>query len=141
MENQLATLNTKNLPDLNQAEESVMSLSPEYMKVDVLKDGQVIRCFYLGVAFQDRADQETGELKSLEVATLAEQTPSGEIIVWESAASQLVSVLKRKEAEGVIIPNRSALKITYKGQVKGKKYKYSKFDIKPLNVAPVSEVA
>ena len=38
MENQLATLNTKNLPDLNQAEESVMSLSPEYLKVDDLKD-------------------------------------------------------------------------------------------------------
>lgn len=141
MENAPVILNAKTLPDLSKAEESVTSLSPEYLKVDDLKDGQVIRCFYLGVAFQDRADEETGELKSLELATLAEQTATGEIIVWESAASQLVSVLKRKESEGVIFPNRSALKITYKGQAKGKKYKYSKFDIRPLNVAPAAGAA
>lgn len=141
MENVPAILNTKNLPDLNQAEESLTSLSPEYLKIDDLKDCQVIRCFYLGVAMAERLDEETGEVKMLELATIAEQAASGEIIIWESAASQLVSVLKRKEAEGAIKANHSALKITYKGQAKGKKYKYSKFDIRVLNVTPLQEAA
>ena len=138
MENALTTI--KNLPDLEKAEESLMSLSPEYLEVDALQNGQVIRCFYLGVAEAERADKESGEIKTLKLATIAEQK-DGKITVWETAASQLVSVLERKEAEGAIKPAHTALKITYMGMAKGKQHKYAKFDIRVLNVAPVSEAA
>ena len=134
-------LNAKSLPDLSKAEESVASLSPDYLEVDSLVPNQVIRCFFLGVAEAERADKDTGELKTLMLATLAEQKENGEIVVWETAASQLVSVLKRQQDSGAIVPNYTALKITYKGMAKGKQYKYAKFDIKLLSVQPVQDAA
>ena len=132
-------LSVKSLPDLNQAEESIISFSPEYLDVDALEKGWSIRCFYLGVEEREQLDAATGEAKNLRCVLLAAQEKEG-IKVYESAARALVGTLEEKEKRGLITPKETALKITFLGKKKNKTNGFSsaKWDIRLLYVnAPV----
>ena len=132
-------LSVKSLPDLNQAEESVISFSPEYLDVDAIEKGWSIRCFYLGIEEREQLDAATGEVKNLRCALLAAQEKEG-IKVYESAARALVGTLEEKEKRGLITPKETALKITFLGKKKNKTNGFSsaKWDIRLLYVnAPV----
>lgn len=132
-------LSTKNLPDLNQAEESIISFSPEYLDVDVIEKGWSIRCFYLGIEEREQLDAATGEAKNLRCVLLAAQEKEG-IKVYESAARALVGTLEEKEKRGLITPKETALKITFLGKKKNKTNGFSsaKWDIRLLYVnAPI----
>ena len=128
-------LSVKSLPDLNQAEESVISFSPEYLDVDALEKGWSIRCFYLGVEEREQLDAATGEAKNLRCVLLAAQEKEG-IKVYESAARALVGTLEEKEKRGLITPKETALKITFLGKKKNKTNGFSsaKWDIRLLYV-------
>ncbi len=132
-------LSVKSLPDLNQAEESIISFSPEYLDVDALEKGWSMRCFYLGIEDREQLDSDTGEAKTLRCVLLAAQEKDG-IKVYESAARALVGTLEEKEKRGVITPKETALKITFLGKKKNKTNGFSsaKWDIRLLYVnAPV----
>lgn len=132
-------LSVKSLPDLNQAEESIISFSPEYLDVDAIEKGWSIRCFYLGVEEREQLDAATGEAKNLRCVLLAAQEKEG-IKVYESAARALVGTLEEKEKRGLITPKETALKITFLGKKKNKTNGFSsaKWDIRLLYVnAPV----
>ncbi len=132
-------LSVKSLPDLNQAEESIISFSPEYLDVDAIEKGWSIRCFYLGIEEREQLDAATGEAKNLRCVLLAAQEKEG-IKVYESAARALVGTLEEKEKRGLITPKETALKITFLGKKKNKTNGFSsaKWDIRLLYVnAPV----
>lgn len=128
-------LSVNTLPDLSQAEESVISFSPEYLDVDALEKGWSMRCFYLGVEDREQVDQETGETKTLRCVLLAAQEKDG-IKVYESAARALVGTLEEKEKRGLITPKETALKITFLGKKKNKTNGFSsaKWDIRLLYI-------
>jgi len=132
-------LSVKALPDLNQAEESVISFSPEYLDIDALEKGWSMRCFYLGIEDREQLDSDTGESKTLRCVLLAAQEKGG-IKVYESAARALVGTLEEREKRGLITPKETALKITFLGKKKNKTNGFSsaKWDIRLLYVnAPV----
>ncbi len=132
-------LSVKSLPDLNQAEESIISFSPEYLDVDAIEKGWSIRCFYLGIEEREQLDAATGEAKNLRCVLLAAQEKEG-IKVYESAARALVGTREEKEKRGLITPKETALKITFLGKKKNKTNGFSsaKWDIRLLYVnAPV----
>lgn len=132
-------LSVKSLPDLNQAEESIISFSPEYLDVDAIEKGWSIRAFYLGIEEREQLDAATGEAKNLRCVLLAAQEKEG-IKVYESAARVLVGTLEEKEKRGLITPKQTALKITFLGKKKNKTNGFSsaKWDIRLLYInAPV----
>lgn len=132
-------LSVKSLPDLNQAEESIISFSPEYLDVDAIEKGWSIRAFYLGIEEREQLDAATGEAKNLRCVLLAAQEKEG-IKVYESAARALVGTLEEKEKRGLITPKQTALKITFLGKKKNKTNGFSsaKWDIRLLYInAPV----
>ena len=136
-------LSVKSLPDLNQAEESVISFSPEYLDVDALEKGWSMRCFYLGIEEREQLDVATGESKNLRCVLLAAQEKEG-VKVYESAARALVGTLEEKEKRGLITPKETALKITFLGKKKNKTNGFSsaKWDIRLLYInAPVIDEA
>ena len=135
-------LSVKSLPDLNQAEESVISFSPEYLDVDAIEKGWSIRCFYLGVEEREQLDAATGEAKNLRCVLLAAQEKEG-IKVYESAARALVGTLEEKEKRGLITPKETALKITFLGKKKNKTNGFSsaKWDIRLLYVNAPAKAA
>ncbi len=132
-QSQAINLSVGSLPNLEEAEESVISLMPEYLDIDDLDKGYNMRCFYLGVIEREQVDKETGDIKSLKCVMLAEQ--KGENIkVWETAATQLVKVLEQKEIAGIITKNETALSVTYLGKKKNKTNSFSsaKWDVRFL---------
>ena len=135
-------LSVKSLPDLNQAEESIISFSPEYLDVDALEKGWSIRCFYLGIEEREQLDAATGEAKNLRCVLLAAQEKEG-IKVYESAARVLVGTLEEKEKRGLITPKETALKITFLGKKKNKTNGFSsaKWDIRLLYVNAPAKAA
>ena len=135
-------LSVKSLPDLNQAEESIISFSPEYLDVDAIEKGWSIRCFYLGVEEREQLDAATGEAKNLRCVLLAAQEKEG-IKVYESAARALVGTLEEKEKRGLITPKETALKITFLGKKKNKTNGFSsaKWDIRLLYVNAPAKAA
>ena len=143
MKTELATaeneikLSAKSLPNLNDAEESLVSFTPEYLDVDALEKGWTIRAFYLGVEEREQLSADTGEIKTLKCAMLAAQNADGgSVTVYESAARALVGTLEEKEARGVIKPNQTAIKLTFLGKKKNKTNQFSsaKWDIRFLYV-------
>lgn len=128
-------LSVKSLPDLNQAEESIISFSPEYLDVDAIEKGWSIRAFYLGIEEREQLDAATGEAKNLRCVLLAAQEKEG-IKVYESAARALVGTLEEKEKRGLITPKQTALKITFLGKKKNKTNGFSsaKWDIRLLYI-------
>ncbi len=128
-------LSVKTLPDLNKAEESIISFSPEYLDVDALEKGWSMRCFYLGIEDREQLDNDTGEAKTLRCVLLAAQEETG-IKVYESAARALVGTLEEKEKRGLIAPKETALKITFLGKKKNKTNGFSsaKWDIRLLYI-------
>ena len=135
-------LSVKSLPDLNQAEESIISFSPEYLDVDAIEKGWSIRCFYLGIEEREQLDAATGEAKNLRCVLLAAQEKEG-IKVYESAARALVGTLEEKEKRGLITPKETALKITFLGKKKNKTNGFSsaKWDIRLLYVNAPAKAA
>lgn len=133
-----------NIPNLHEAEESVMSFTPEYLDVDELESGRVFKCFYLGCEDREQVDKESGEAKTLTLVKIAEQNEDGSMQMWESAAAQLVGVLKDKEKSGQVVIGKTPLKITFKGKRRNKTNSFSsaRWDVRPLVIRkPVAEAA
>lgn len=124
------------LPDLEQANESLISFTPEYLDIDALEKGWSKRCFYLGIEEREQIDEATGESKLLKCAMLAAQNADKSITVYESAAKTLVGTLEEREKRGLLKPNVSAIKLTFLGKKKNKTNQYSsaKWDIRLLHI-------
>lgn len=116
-------ISVKNLPSLEQATESLISLTPIYLDVDEMQAGDKFRGFYIGISTREHEveNKSTGELETKTLETVQIVNKEGdEFITYESAASMLVSTLKQQEESGKIKPYETALVFKFLGKKRNK---------------------
>ncbi len=136
---ELATIDTKNIPDLSTAEEEALPIGSEYWTPE--DSGETKRGFILGIEMQqhDRIDEGTGEVTEvieLPCVVFAEQVDGG-FRQFANGSKRLVARIEDGIKTGRIKAGETPVQIKYLGKQKNKtnQFKSDNWDVRPLHIA------